>query len=800
DQAMQETAASPGATANMVQRAGQARAAIAAFWPASGTGTLSDNLVAQLQQVLAADSAAAAAGPAGQAATLAGQILNGTDGSTGARAAYLAAQQAADYFPQEAGATAPDAPPVAGVNPDGLENDDLCSRAKAIPTDGAPQNHTFHYEGDQDWVRFTAQANKTYVIEAAGTGDLADPVIFLHDACNAPAASFESNAFGNTIRLLWNSTKNGVYYIQLRQFDPVQFGAGTEYTLKVTLDATPPAPPINLRCLAINQTTLGLQWQRSPEPDVASYRITYSNQAATDTGVEDVQGAATTFIELGGLTPNELYTLQVRALDYSRNESDPSGAIPCRPVEPTDRTAPLINALQPTLGTVYTTTAPALTFSGTAQDPSGNLSRAIVRNESTSQEKSDFSLAGATAQFRVEDVSLRVGSNQIQVRVIDGENNSSVHNLEVRRLAASAGAALIVAGHNETFGLQTNIYNATNRAYRIFQSAGFSEDDIYYLAPVAQDATGDGVPDTQNIVLTPGAVQAAITGWAKARVGPDKPFFVYLMDHGFADKYCVTGCTAGNIITPAELNSWLREMEDASGVDEVNIVIEACQSGSFLDNLEGDAQNPLNSLARQGRVVVTSTGRVNNAYASADGAYFSDAFFSCLADSGNLKTCFDEGMDAVTLAGVDQTPWLDDNADGVFSNGDGSVAAARSVTSFFSSVRPQITSTSIAFDGSSGLLRAQVAPGAESIRLVWAAVYPPSFQEPDAVTLNLNVPVVRLEPVAGSPGRYEFNYINGFSEQGDYRIIFYAQDRLGINAKPVGAGATPTLYLPNVNR
>ena len=81
------------------------------------------------------------------------------------------------------------------------------------------------------------------------------------------------------------------------------------------------------------------------------------------------------------------------------------------------------------------------------------------------------------------------------------------------------------------------------------------------------------------------------------------------MDHGFADKYCISGCTAGNVVTPKELNGWLRETEDASGVTEVNIVIEACQSGSFLDNLEGDATNVDNSLAGEGRVVVTATGR-----------------------------------------------------------------------------------------------------------------------------------------------------------------------------------------------
>jgi len=800
DLSLTQVAGDASATTNMTTAASAARAAVANFAPAVGLGTWSDQLITQIQQVLAAGTAEAAAPAASQAALLAERILNGVGSEGGARVAYQNSQSVGDYFPLEAGASQPTAPPEPGVNPDTFENDDICSRAVNISTEGAPQRRTFHYEGDQDWVRFTAQANKSYVIDVTGVGALADPVIFLYDTCDSAPSSFENNAFGNSVRLTWNAMRNGTYYMQLRQFDPAAFGENTEYDLRVTQDTTPPSPPTNLRCLAIDQNTLALQWRRSPEFDVAGYQVTYGNQAATDTGIRDVDGADVTFIELGSLTPNELYFLTVVALDFSRNASASSGELQCRPVQPADSTRPAITSLQPTAAAVFTTTAPALTFSGAVQDDGGNLSRVRVRNASINQERTDFTLAGAAAEFRVQDVPLRVGVNDVRITVFDEANNSTEQSIEVRRLADSAGAVIIVAGHNETFGLQTNIYNAANRAYRIFLSAGFAADDIYYLAPVAQDADGDGTPDTRSTLLTPAAVEEAIKQFAAARVGPGKPLHLYLMDHGFADRYCVTGCTAGNIIAPSSLNEWLRVVEDQTGVDEVNVFIEACQSGSFLDNLEGDATNPLNSLARQGRVVVTSTGRVNNAYASADGAFFSDAFFSCLADSGSVKACFDEAVSAVALTGVDQTPWLDDNADGVPNSGDGATASQRTITRFFSSVRPQIKSTTVTRNGQSGLLTAEVEAGAEAVRLVWAAVYPPSFQEPTGVTLNLNAPIVRLEPDPTTPGRYLFNYIDGFTEQGDYRIIFYAQDRLGIGAMPKRHGAVDQLYLPVIAR
>jgi hypothetical protein len=796
DLSMQQAASSPSATVNMIQRSDEARVAVAHFWPAIGGGTWSDELITQLQQVLAATVADGATIPANQAATLADRILNGSGNQGGARAVYLASQHSADYFPLEAGATQPGENPVPGPNPDTFENDDLCSRAKIITTDGVAQRHTFHYDGDQDWVRFEAQDDKSYEIVVSGVGDLADPVIFLYDTCGAAPGTFEGNAFGNTVRLIWNATKNGYYYIQLRQFDPAIFGEGVEYDLKVTVDESPPSPPTSPRCLAIDQETLAVQWTRSPEFDVAQYRVSYANENNSKTGIIDVMGADTTFMQLGGLMLNELYRLRVTALDYSGNESQPTGELQCRPVQPSDATQPVIGSLQPSFAAVYTTTAPLLTFSGAAQDAGNNLSRVRVRNNSINQEKSDFTLSGGAAEFRVEDLPIRVGINEVRVTVFDEANNSSEHAIQIHRLAEGRGAAIIVAGHNETFGLQTNIYNAANRAYRIFQSAGFSADDIYYLTDIAQDADNDGTPDTQNVPLSPLAVQDAIKVWAMDKVGDGKPLFVYLMDHGFADKYCVTGCTPGNVISPEELNTWLRELEDHTGVDEVNIFIEACESGSFLDNLP----NQNNSLARQGRVVITSTSRDKNAYASTDGAFFSDTFFSCLADSGTIKACFDEAQLAVQLSGVEQEPWMDDNADGVPNSGDGTVASTRTLTRFFSSVRPTILETTVEQDGNNGVLTARVEPGAEALKLVWAAVYRPSFTEPVSTTLNLNVPVVRLEPVADEAGLYRFEYINGFTETGDYRIIFYAQDRLGISATPRRFGATEEIYLPAVSR
>lgn len=781
-------------------------------------------LIAKAEELLNAANANAAQTPVTQLVGLATRIYSGADlndngqvepiaNEGGAQTAYITTQQAADYFPQgqdlpggtptatpPPGATATATPPHTPGDGDAYEVDDTCGQALAISTDGATQERAFHDQGDTDWIRFAAQAGQTYVIEVTNVGPRSDAVILLHDACNQSPSATQNNAFGSVVRLEWDATKTGDYFIQLQQFDPSFFGADATYRLKVTADTTPPTAPKNLRCVAINETTVGLQWQKNVERDVTRYRVTYRNENSTSSGNRDVDGNTETYVEVSGLAPNQLYFLRVSAIDYAGNESAASGEIPCRAATGADTTAPALTLQQPAAANVFSTTASLITLVGLANDPSGNLSQVRAQNITNNVEARDYNLSGASAAFRVENLALDVGDNTVELTVYDEAGNFSKKTLAVKRLGASPGAVLIVAGHNETFALQTNIYNAANRAYRIFKSAGFTDDNIYYIAPVEQKP--DGTVNRVDANTSPAAVQNAILNWAKenGRVGAGKPFFIYLMDHGFADKYCVSGCNDAGKITPADLNNWLRTLEIETGVNTVNVIIEACQSGSFLDRFNGTAQDIANSLSRAGRVIITSTDRANNAYASAQGAYFSDAFFSCLADSGNLKSCYDQGVAAVTATGVAQVPWLDDNGDGLSNSNDGTVAQNRVVTRFFSSVRPQITGATLERQGANGTLTAIVEEGAEAIDIVWAALYPPSFQEPDGVTLNLNVPTVRLEPDADNPGRYRFVYANGFTEPGDYRVVFYAQDKEGIHATPRTPGAGGSLYLPLISK
>ncbi len=455
---------------------------------------------------------------------------------------------------------------------------------------------------------------------------------------------------------------------------------------------------------------------------------------------------------------------------------------------------------QPVSSGSFSTTQRAIAVSGAATDNGNNLSRVKVLNTKTGLEFWDYSLSGSSHGFLVGDVGLLPGANTVQVTAFDDANNASATTaLSVEFLTEVQGAVIIVAGHNEDFVLQSNIDYSANRAYRIFRGAGFAKDQIRYLAASPQDPDSDGVSEVFADATTTN-IQDAIQNWAAARVDTNKPLYLYMMDHGMIENFCADGCAAGAAGSQA-LDSWLTALENATGVDEVNVVIEACHSGSFIDR----AVDVAKSISKTNRVVITSTDRDHNAYASAQGAYFSDNFFTCISTSKDLRTCFEQARAAVMVNPNGQAPWMDDNGDSVFNASDGSVAQTRYMAKFFGASAPAIAAASVTVNGANGTLTADVEQGGAKIEMVWAVIYPPSFVPPAGTTLDLGVPMKKLDPDSNVAGRYVAAYPNGFSEAGEYKVVFYARDKADAFAAPklVVPGAGPVgkkVYLPMLRR
>lgn len=370
-----------------------------------------------------------------------------------------------------------------------------------------------------------------------------------------------------------------------------------------------------------------------------------------------------------------------------------------------------------------------------------------------------------------------------------------IYELSVRRLDAgpTPGAAIIAAGRlSSNDSLQRNIHNVTNAAYRMFLANGYPAERIYYLATdLSLDADDDRQPDV-SARLTAANLRAAITQWAMDKVGPDRALTVFFIDHGDANLLYLDK-PRGELLAPAELDIWLAELEKARTGVRINLIVEACYSGSFIV--------PPQHISRPGRMVVTSTGSANRAWASKDGAIFSDYLLAALGQGASLYSSFAASTWAVQQAAPWQTPWLDGDGNRI-PNETGDYAAA-SVRGFayagtFPGDRwpPYIAQVEIpkAITGRTASIRADVRDDA-AIRRVWAVIYPPSYRPPppgSELAHDLLPTVMLLDQ--GS-GWYGATY-SSFDERGSYRIVVYAEDNIGLEAQPLAVRTAGMVFLP----
>jgi len=359
--------------------------------------------------------------------------------------------------------------------------------------------------------------------------------------------------------------------------------------------------------------------------------------------------------------------------------------------------------------------------------------------------------------------------------------------------------AVIVGGHDDGYRLQANIDHAADMAYRTFLNSGVPKANLRYFGPNPhRDVDGNGLNDDIYATVTLTGVREAVQDWSRAQgMQLGVPFYVYLVDHGHYDQFMAAG--ASSKITATDLDLWLSNLEATSGTDNVNVILEACHSGSFIDvtNL-GPAE-----VSGRNRVVIASTSSGLNAYPSVQGAYFSDAFWTALGQNQDLKTAFEAAKQAVQATGLSQQPWLDDNGDALADGRDGALARSRGLGSPFAGSPPAIDWVRMGpVSGGQATVVAQVRDDF-GVAGVWAVVYPPGFVEPeptqDGTTPVLNVPTATLTLAAGTD-LYGTAY-RGFTQTGQYRLVVYAQDGDGNQALPQAVGVCAgRVYLPLVLR
>jgi hypothetical protein len=333
------------------------------------------------------------------------------------------------------------------------------------------------------------------------------------------------------------------------------------------------------------------------------------------------------------------------------------------------------------------------------------------------------------------------------------------------------GNLILVAGGGiaDTNTLKESTQYLSDLVYRRFKSRLFTDADIYYFNPMPwHDLDGDGYGESIVDDSTPTVAKfgQAITQWAKNQ-STDGPLYVYLINHGGIDKFDVF---PGEIATATQLKTWLDSFQADTG-SKVVVVIEACKSGSFVNDLIGGAQD---------RVVVTSANDLD-AYLDLDGRIsFTQFLIDGLHGGDSVKSAYLKAktkLSAIGLPYSEMEPQLGEAPSLLSAN---TYVGGRFV---IAGLYPEIVETSSGKTVAANQAHEfyAVLSDLEGIERVWAVVVPPNYRPPE-VSADLEAPQVALPRFDLSDpekdGRYEGSFA-GFQYNGIHRVTFYASNSKG---------------------
>jgi sugar lactone lactonase YvrE len=333
--------------------------------------------------------------------------------------------------------------------------------------------------------------------------------------------------------------------------------------------------------------------------------------------------------------------------------------------------------------------------------------------------------------------------------------------------------AIIVAGRASP---EDSLWDATqvctNFAHRALTHQGFTKDDIYYLTPDTDlDLDRNGVADDVAAFPDKTNLQSAITEWATADGGADH-LIVYLNDHGGPDTFRLHESREEDdgLLRSETLKDWLDAFQESTS-GKVTVIYEACESGSFVNDLQG-----------HDRIIITSAQVGEQAKFLNQGTIsFSLFLWTNIFNGFSLDDSFANAKQAVNSILSDQTPQISGDAKDVYIGKriEGVIGES-----------PQIDRDSIEIselqerNGVPSVdIYATVSSDPDGIARVWAEVWPPDYipETSQNPLLALPLPSVELLPVDET--RYKGTF-NKFTHRGVYQIAIYAMDRNNTISQP----------------
>jgi sugar lactone lactonase YvrE len=367
---------------------------------------------------------------------------------------------------------------------------------------------------------------------------------------------------------------------------------------------------------------------------------------------------------------------------------------------------------------------------------------------------------------------LAVSSIDGKVFVVE-RNNNRVQVFTPITLSYNPRAIIVAGRPSAGDSLWESTQVCTNFAYRSLIHQGFTKGDIkYFSAATNLDLDNDGFVDVEDFPSSDN-LQSAITGWAVEEQADQ--LILYLNDHGGTDTFRYYEGREGDdgILHPDTLATWLDTFQTSTS-GKVTVIYEACKSGSFINELEGND-----------RIIITSTLPEEQAKFLNNGTLsFSGFFWTNIFNGSSIGESFDSASEGVTFSLHDQNPQINVNGiqplrgevvqDVYLGNGMGGMLGSAPEIESYSGPQEITLETSVE-------LFADGVRDEDGIARVWAVIWPPHYESDSNEDPLLTLPKVELLPEGEN--RYA-GTCNEFRAVGIYQVAIYAMDRHGNISPP----------------
>ncbi len=358
------------------------------------------------------------------------------------------------------------------------------------------------------------------------------------------------------------------------------------------------------------------------------------------------------------------------------------------------------------------------------------------------------------------------GTYQIAIYARDRQLNTCIPKLTTISVGNPLRRrAIIIAGGPESDPLWPAIEKNAGAAYEALTFQGYTNEDIYFMSPVAFSTGHDASPTVSNL-------QFALDHYKTDTYD----LVLYMVGKG---GYGIFQMNTGEIVQGAQLNAWLDSLQE-SIPGKVTVICDACGSGSLLPLLT--------PFSGKERIVIGSSSNAESAYFLSGGDIsFSKFFWSQVANGVNVRNAFVQSKDAIHPSCRNQNPLMDDNGNGIGNEKtDGNLAKNYTIGMgvMLGGDNPIVNAVSPAqtLSGETiAAIRAEQVTTTGTIEKVWAVITPPGYGPGLCETPEAYLPTVVLTQKAD--GSYEGTY-DGFDTSGTYGVAVYAMDQNGNISMP----------------